>query len=256
MRRTMLAALVVTGTTGCLSHTVKFEKLDPAPASYVVDKTKPDSYPGFMVAEGNIYSCRYGIHHQSREEFDPPKAVVFAKLLARSVPGVTSRKVALQRFDVYYNHRIKALSVAGAAIGGVIGAGIRSSAAAAAELGGPFVFQNLVIDPDPLRKQDPDERWIGCDDEHEGEYSPKEVGGGNVVVTWLQFTVDGAPYHFRSFFPVQHEKAGDVEAGIASAVSLTIEGIAPRVSVVTTSSPSAPSGTGASVAGSMTSTSK
>ncbi len=235
MRRAILAALVVTGTTGCagLSHTVKYDKLDPTPASYVVDETKPDSYPGFMAAEGNIYSCRYGIHHQSQEEFDPPKAEVFAKLLAKSVPGVTSRKVALQRFDVYYNHRSKALATgtaaAGGAVGGAIGASIQSSGAAAAAAGGTFTFQRLIIDPDPLRKQDPNEHWIGCDDEHEGEFSPKTVGGGDVVVTWVQFTVDGAPYHFRSFFPLQPEKAGDVEAGIASAVSLTIEGIAPRI---------------------------
>ena len=249
MRTTMTAALVVTGT-GCLSHTVKFETLDLASASYVVDKTTPDSYPGFMVAEGNIYSCRYGIHHQSREEYDPPKAVVFGTLLAKSVPGVTSHKVTLQRFDVYYNHRIKALGVAGSAIGGVVGAGIRGSAADAAELSGPFVFQDVIIDPDPLRKQDPGERWIGCDDEHEGEYSPKAIGGGDVVVTWLQFTVDGAAYHFRSFFPVQPEKSGDMETGIASAVSLTIAGIAPRVNPVATSSPGAPTGTDESVSGS------
>lgn len=64
-----------------------------------------------------------------------------------------------------------------------------------------------------------------------------------MIVTWLQFTVDGAPYHFRSFFPVQPEKTGNVEESIASAVSLTIDGIAPRVNAVTTNSPLAPSGT-------------
>jgi hypothetical protein len=53
----------------------------------------------------------------------------------------------------------------------------------AAENGGTFMFQMLVIDPDPFRKQDPAEHWIGCDDEHEGEYSLEAVGGGEVVVT-------------------------------------------------------------------------
>ncbi len=237
MRRAILAMLFVTGATGCatMSHKVKYEQLDASPTSYVVDETKPDAYPGFLAAEGNIYSCRYGIHHQSQEEFEPPKVEVFAKLLAKYDPRMKSRRVVLQRFDVYYNHRLKAVATgtaaAGGAVGGAIGAGIQGSGrSAAAANRDAFTFKKVVIDPDPLRKQDPAEHWVGCDDEHEGEYSAKTVtGGSDVVVTWLQFSVDGRPYHFRSFYPFQPEKTGDVEAAIGAAVALTVEGIGPRV---------------------------
>jgi len=93
-----------------------------------------------------------------------------------------------------------------------------------------FTFKKIVIDPDPLRKQDPTEHWVGCDNEHEGEYSAKTVtGGSDVVVTWLQFTIDGAPYQFRSFYQFHPEKSGDVEAAISAAVAITIEGVSPRV---------------------------
>lgn len=237
MRKATLVALFVSSMTGCasLNHGVKYEQLDASPTSYVVDETKPDAYPGFLAAEGNIYSCRYGIHYQSREEFEPPKTDVFAKLLAKYEPRAASRRVVLQRFDVYYNHRLKALNTGGAAAGGAVGGAVgssiqRSSANAAAVNRDVFTFKKIVIDPDPLRKKDPTEHWVGCDDEHEGEYSAKAVtGGSDVVVTWLQFTVDGAPYHFRSFYQFQPEKQGDVEVGIAAAVALTIEGISPRV---------------------------
>jgi hypothetical protein len=237
MRRAILAALFVSSTTACatMHHKVKYEQLDPSPASYVVDETKPDAYPGFLAAEGNIYSCRYGIHHQSQDEFEPPKVEVFAKLLAKYDPKLTSRRVVLQRFDVYYNHRLKAVAsgtaAAGGAVGGAVGASIQSSGQDAAAVNrSAFTFKKIVIDPDPLRKQDPTEHWVGCDDEHEGEYSANTVtGGSDVVVTWLQFTVDGRPYHFRSFYQFQPAKNGDVEVAIAAAVGLTIEGISPRV---------------------------
>jgi len=237
MRRAALAVLLMSGVTGCatMSHSVKYEQLDASSGAYVQDETKPDAYPGFLAAEGNIYSCRYGIHHQSREEFEPPKAEVFAKLMAKHQPTVTSRRVVLQRFDVYYNHRLKALgtgtAAAGGAVGGAVGATIQSSGQSAAAVNRDvFTFKKIVIDPDPLRKQDATEHWVGCDDEHEGEYSARTVSGGSdVVVTWLQFTIDGTPYHFRSFYQFQPEKQGDVEAAIAAAVALTVEGISPRI---------------------------
>jgi hypothetical protein len=237
MRRVILAMLFVSSATGCatMNHKVKYEQLDASPTSYVVDETKPDGYPGFLAAEGNIYSCRYGIHHQSQEEFEPPKVEVFAKLMAKYDPKVTSRRVVLQRFDVYYNHRLKAVAsgtaAAGGAVGGAVGASIQSSGQDAAAVNrNVFTFKKIVIDPDPLKKQDPTEHWVGCDDEHEGEYSAKTItGGSDVVVTWLQFTLDGKPYQFRSFYQFQPEKNGDVEAAIAAAVALTIEGISPRV---------------------------
>jgi hypothetical protein len=237
MRSVILAVLFVSSATGCatMNHKVKYEQLDASPTSYVVDETKPDAYPGFLAAQGNIYSCRYGIHHQSQDEFEPPKVEVFAKLLAKYNPTVTSRRVVLQRFDVYENHRLKAVATgtaaAGGAVGGAVGASIQSSGQDAAAVNrNVFTFKKIMIDPDPLRKQDPTEHWVGCDNEHEGEYSAKAVtGGSDVIVTWLQFTIDGTPYHFRSFYQFQPEKKADVEAAIAAAVTLTMEGINQRV---------------------------
>lgn len=83
--------------------------------------------------------------------------------------------------------------------------------------------------PGPAPQAASGDHWIGCDDEHEGEYVLAQGGGRRRCRRDLA-AVHGrrGPYRFRSFFTVQPEKAGDVEAGIASAVSLTIEGIAPR----------------------------
>ena len=40
MQRTRRAALAVLGTLGCVSYTVKYDKLDPASTSYVMDATR------------------------------------------------------------------------------------------------------------------------------------------------------------------------------------------------------------------------
>jgi hypothetical protein len=237
MRRVILAVLFVSSATGCatMNHKVKYEQLDALPTSYVADEMKSNTYPGFLAAEGNIYSCRYGIHYLSQDEFEPTKREVFAKLLAKYDPAATSRRVVLQRFDVYYNHRLKAVATgsaaAGGAVGGAVGASIQSSGQDAAAVNrNVFTFKKIIIDPDPIRKQDPTEHWVGCDNEHEGEYSAKTVtGGSDVIVTWLQFTVDGTPYHFRSFYQFQPEKKGDIETAIAAAVTLTVEGITQRM---------------------------
>jgi len=169
-----------------------------------MDTTEPDSYPGFMVAEGNIYSCRYGIHHQSQEEFDPPKAQVFATLLARNVPGVTSREggpPALRRLLQTTASRLSASAAPRSAAPSGPASGVRPRPRPSS--GGTFMFQNPRHRPrTPLRKQDPGERWIGCDDEGtRASIRPRWWAGGDVVCDLVAVHGrQGPPYHYSGVF--------------------------------------------------------
>ena len=119
----------------------------PSDSRYVVDKTKPDSYPGFLAAQGNDMSCRYGIHYQTAKEFSPPKAKMFAALLAQDLPSITSHRVVLERFDVYENNRLHALHAVGAAMGGgLISAALES---AAHQNKNVFTTDKLIVDTRP-----------------------------------------------------------------------------------------------------------
>jgi len=49
--------------TGCATNTVKINGLT-SPKSFLVSELKEVDYPSLMAAEGNIYSCRYGIAYK------------------------------------------------------------------------------------------------------------------------------------------------------------------------------------------------
>src|SRR5437016_5360593 len=106
--RQVLVAILCAALAGCapINHPVSMGDLQQPTQQFVVDQTRPDDYPGFLAGEGFDLSCRYGIHHQSIGEFSPPKTQLFAGLLAAALPSITSHKVVLQRFDVYYNHHL------------------------------------------------------------------------------------------------------------------------------------------------------
>ncbi len=226
MKSFLLLPVVVIFLSGCgtLSHKVSIADAVPPPTQYVTDKTGPDDYPGFMAAEGNIYSCRYGIHHQSREDFTPPKEQIFASLLAKHLPEVVKHNVVLHRFDVYVNNRPAALNTASFAIGGIIGGTI----AAIGDVNNKvFAFKNIIIDSDPTNiTSKPTENAVGCDNEGEGEYYASQISG-TVIVTWLKFDIDSKPYHFKTY----HQLQSDFSLGIQSAIQLTIEGIASQVAL-------------------------
>ncbi len=199
--------------------------------SYLANELKTDDYPSFMVGEGNIYSCRYGISFISSDEFVPPKDQIFSALLKRNLPNIETHKVALERFDVYYNRRLRTLSAAtagiiGGAIGGAISASIDSN-----NYG--FTYKNLLVDVIPETYPiNTDENAVGCDGENEGEYYTSRVTAGHdVIVTWLKFRVDGVPYHFRTLYQIQPEKPDDVSKGIMGAIQKSIAAISSKIKV-------------------------
>ena len=219
---------------GCaaMDNKVSLGDLPQPPQQFVVDRTQPDNYPGFLGGEGNDLSCRFGIHHESANEFSPPKAQLFSALMAKSLPSITSHKVQLERFDVYYNHRLRALHVVGSGgVGGAVGAAIQATNEQAAHQNiSVFTVDKLLIDAEPEVNRHPGENQVGCDNRHEGEYYPSEISGGHdVVVTWLKFTVDNKPYYFKTFYQFQPDGKDQIAAGIRDAIQMSIHGIAPRI---------------------------
>lgn len=223
-----VAATAVLSGCATLQHPVAMTGLQRPALDYVVDESKPDDYPGFLAAEGNIYSCRYGIHYETPAEFHPPRAQMFADLLASSLPGITTHHVVLKRFDVYFNERLGRLNVAGGLIGGLVGAAIAQSGEINKNV---FTFQKIIMVSNPLQvKHNPKEHQVGCDNAHEGEYYASEITGGNdVVVTWLSFDVDDLPYRFESYYQFQPDSTAKMSAGISEAMRMTIEGAASKV---------------------------
>jgi hypothetical protein len=216
---------------GCasLQNNVTMQGL-PSDSRYVVDKTKPDSYPGFLAAEGNDMSCRYGIHYQSAKEFSPPKAQVFAGLLAQDLPAITSHKVVLEQFDVYENHLLNALHAVGSMFGG--GLFVATLESAAHQNKDVFTTDKLIVDTKPGVDRHPKENQVGCSNRGEGEYYPSEISGGSdVVVIWLKFSVDDHPYAFRTYYQFQPAGREQVAAGIKDAIELSVNAIAAQVQI-------------------------
>jgi hypothetical protein len=225
----LLAVLLCVLQAGCatVAHKVAVDDLAMPGKAYVEDRTAPDDYPGFMAAEGNIYSCRYGIHHQSVDEFAPPKKDIFAALLAKAVPGIVDQHVVLRRFDVYFNYRLKALDTAGKAIGGAVGHEISRVGEVNKDV---FEFQKLLVDRNPEAVRHPEENQVGCDREHGGEYYASEISGGHsVIVTWVKFEVDGHPIHVRTYYQFQPSPGMELPAGIRDAMGMTLQAVAPLV---------------------------
>jgi hypothetical protein len=234
MRSWVVAIACTISMAGCAlqDHKVTVDGLQQQAPSFMVDQTKPDGYPVFLAGEGNDLSCRYGIHHESASEFSPPRAQLFAGLMVQALPSITTHKVVLERFDVYYNHRLRALHVLGSGgLGGIVGGMIQDANERAAHQNiSVFTFDKLLIDTDPEKDRHPGENQVGCDNRHEGEYYPSEISGGHdVIVTWLKFAVDDHPYYFRTFYQFQPDGKIDVSSGIKDALQMSIQGIAPRV---------------------------
>lgn len=210
-----------------VSHNVAMNDLARPARDFVDDRTKPDDYPGFAAGEGNIYSCRYGIHHQSSAEFQPPKKEIFAALIAKSVPEIAAHRVSLQRFDVYFNHRLATLNKAGNAIGGGVGAAIAAVGNVNKDV---FTFDKLIVDRNPGAVRHEGENQVGCDRAQEGEYYASEVSGGHsVIVTWMKFEVDGHPFLYRTYYQFQPGQGIALEDAIRDAMAKSVAAIAPEV---------------------------
>lgn len=221
--------LIMASLCGCasLNNNVVMSSLPTSNTSFLINKTQPTDYPGYMAAQGNIYSCRYGIHAQSEAEFSPPKATMFAALLVKALPSISKYSVVLERFDVYENNRLANLHVAGSAIGGIIGAAIVSTGNINKDV---YTFKNLIVDINPIVKRSLSENQVGCDDAREGEYYASEISGGHrVVVTWLKFRVNNKPYHFRTFYQFQPTAKYPVAEAISEAIRLSVEAAASMI---------------------------
>ena len=217
-----------------MNQNVSMADLKQPSQQFVVDQTRADDYPGFLTGEGNDLGCRYGIHFESATEFAPPKAQMFSALLANASPRITTHKVVLQKFDVYYNYRLRALHTLGSGgVGGFVGAAIQQTNDQAARQNlSIFVVDKILIDTKPGENRHPDQNQVGCDNRGEGEYYPSEISGGHdVVVTWLKFTVDNRLYYFRTYYQFQPGNKAEIAAGISEAIQMSIRNIALRIQI-------------------------
>ena len=81
---------------GCASHIpIKMEGLQLVSIDSMQNNLSEDSYPGMMIASGNIYSCRYGIDIVRSEAFTPSKAMIFAALIKDNIPEIDLKTVSL-----------------------------------------------------------------------------------------------------------------------------------------------------------------
>lgn len=217
--------------SGCISFPpVKMEGLEAEKGVFVIDQTKPDSYPAFGLAQGNIYSCRAGIQHIDQKNLIPPKAIMFGALLSRDKPDIVSHQVVLEQFDIYRNYRLRSLSgtrsMGGAVFTAVAGAADQKN-------NKTLDLERFTIRSNPGDgRWKPDENQVGCDGRGEGEYYASEVNGGSdVIVIWLKFVVDGKPYSFRSAYQYHYDEAAtpSAEDKIKEAIDMTIASIASKI---------------------------
>lgn len=225
--------LLLLGTlSGCVTlPPIKVPGLDSVSGSFVIDQTKPDNYPAVGLAEGNIYSCRAGIRYIKGERFTPSKAATFGALLVKELPGITARRVVLERFEIYQNYRLRSLSgtrpMGGAVFAAVAGAADNKNNKS-------IDLPNFSLKANPGNgRWKPAENQVGCDGRAEGEYYASEVSGGHdVIVTWLNFTVDEKPYSFRSAFQYQFDESSSRTADdmVMKAIELTVAAVAAEIS--------------------------
>jgi hypothetical protein len=228
--RYLLILMAVTLVAGCMpARQVAFDNIDPAFGEFVEDRTEPSTYPAFAAAEGNIYSCRYGISMVREDEFIPPKAQLFGSLLAHELPGIEHERVVLHRLDVYNNAQLRTRHLAGQYMGGFIG---HTVSRRAREAGGDhFISDRMLVDSDPANFEAPEgENAVGCDDRGEGEYYASMIGSGySALVTWMRFDVDNFPFHIRTFYQHQSEDLDELAKAKREAMGYSVRAAAREI---------------------------
>jgi len=212
MIRTILIFIITISTMGCASHIpIKMEGLQLVSIDSMQNNLSEDSYPGMMIASGNIYSCRYGIDIVRSEAFTPSKAMIFAALIKDNIPEIDLKTVSLKRFDVYFNRRLGALADAAnlhvpiTTSSGLVVVG--GSTPAPRGSGDTDFILDTIPETYPIRTT---ENAVGCDGENEGEYySSRTSAGIGAIVTWLEFSVSRKEYHFRSVYQIQLTSEAD-----------------------------------------------
>lgn len=227
--RTLGLVAAIAALPGCMPARPLVVEVPDATGVEVVDRTTPDDYPGFAGAEGNIYSCRYGIRHVASTEFQPPRAQQLAAMFAANAPSTQGATVELERFDVYENYRLRGLHNAGQMIGGGIGAAISSTGDDTAKY---FRAENLLLErnPDAKAKGPDGENAVGCDHRGEGEYYASQMSGGHdVAVTWLRFRIGDRAFSYRVFHQFQGETLEERRAKLAEAIANSVRAVAEDV---------------------------
>ncbi len=222
----LVSVLVVAGISGCssLKNNVVMPNVSAPQAEYVLDHTTSDDYPSYMVAEGNIYSCRYGIHHQSLAEFSPSKVAIFGSILRQQLPSAAQHRVVLTRFDVYHNQQLKLLRMTGSALGGVFEIYFTERASVN---DGVFSSEKFQVERNPGSSSTSAEKIVGCDQAFEGEYDASQISAfHDVVVTWLVFSVDSVDYKLRTFYQFLPASKPDIAIGIEDAIRMSIQAAA------------------------------
>ncbi|WP_152982485.1 hypothetical protein [Stenotrophomonas humi] len=214
--------ILLNGCAANLRRDLVVPNLAQPAAPFVVDATTQDEKRAFLAAEGNIYSCWYGIHQLSQKEFTPPKAKMFESMLAGAVPEVVTHRVVLERFDVFHN------------VQGNLSRSARTAASAVLYMNPA----NYIVRVDPSEsfwfERDPyarrGGRAVGCMEGEDGSYFERDVITGHaVIVVWVKFRVDDVPFAFKSYY--QHQAIDKASVAQATDVALkeTMQGVAEKL---------------------------
>lgn len=173
---------------GCSSLPVAHIQSTPLPqkdnVTFTDQRTSP-SEPTYMLGEGSLYSCHYGISRLKEEAIVPDRMTLLHAYLDNEVfKGDKPRSVVVTRFDIYWNRH----------------------AASEQNMFGGFWTPGSVV---------------GCKDADEGEYSASEVVNAQVspIVIYLYLTIDGKEYKVRNVYPSPSESESITTANWSQALS-------------------------------------
>lgn len=142
------------------------------------DKTVSPNAGPYMFAEGNIYSCHYGIKKIGSGAMQPNRMVLLHSYLDNQIfKGSQSHTAIVNRFDIYWNRDVALRYHAGVPF------------AFAGDLAASAATSGLII---------------GCKDAEEGEYYSSEVPSKDysAIVIYLNILIDNQRYKIRTVYPV------------------------------------------------------
>ncbi|MNV10273.1 hypothetical protein D3C71_1007870 [compost metagenome] len=218
----IVLGMLLNGCAANLRRDLVVSNLAQPAAPFVVDATTQDAKRAYLAAEGNIYSCWYGIHQLSQSEFTPPKAEMFESMLAGVIPEVVTRRVVLERFDVFHNVQ-----------GNLSRSAMTTASAVLYESPASYIVrsapnESFWFEKDPYARRGG--TAVGCMEGEDGSYFERDVVTGHaVVVVWLKFRVDDVPFAFKSYY--QHQATDKAAVAQVTDVALkeTMQGVAEKL---------------------------
>lgn len=204
MRRALvcLCSLVTVVVAGCSTLPVAQMSAASPPVNnnvkFIDERTSPSAGP-FMFAEGNIFSCHYGIKKIGPKAMQPDRMALLHSYLANQIfSGAQEHTAVVKRFDIYWNQDVALRHQAGLPFA------LAGEAAASAATSG-------VV--------------LGCKNAEEGEYYSAEVPPGNysAIVVYLRVVLDGQTYNVRTAQPLLEDSTTKSQwpAALADAVNKT-----------------------------------